>query len=577
MWRNVSPTCRIAPAGFLAALTAWSLLLSCATPVPPTGGPVDSTPPSLTASDPPEGTVNFDGNRLTFFFSERLDPTSFQRALSITPEPATRPRFQVKRNRATVLLQEPLRDATTYIFTLDNTLKDLHGVALKQPIIMAISTGPEIDGGRIEGLVRNPETDRPVSGLEVFAYLAADSLLPDPRETSPDFRTQTGTDGRFVFSYLPEQSFRIVALEDRNRNRLPDPGEAFAVTPAPTIQAVRADSGLATVPMFITRIDTTPPEIRRIRSLSSRRLQVRFSEPVRLTNPGPENWLLEDSAAARPVPVRAVLAPPSDPFVVVLVTDSLMPVPHRLTPGAVADSSGNAAISTPSSVVPDVRADTVQTRFVRFLPSPPLRITESVHILAPDQSPGILLSDAADSTFFARYVTLQDTASASVPFAPKTSDGLSYTLHPLTALRESEVVVAGVKDPRMDTLYVQRFQHLPSRERGELSGVVRSDEGPVRVEIRPDARTNRVRMTLVEADSTGVFVAPGLPAAGYYLRAFVDRDRDGAWSGGQLHPFVPFEPLVWYGDSLQVRARWTTSPSDTLVIPSSPEPGGSTK
>ncbi len=557
------------------ALLLWSMSLSCATPVPPTGGPVDTTPPQLIASEPPEGTVNFDGNSLTFTFSERLDPTSIQRALTVTPEPATRPRIRVKRDRATILLQDSLRDATTYIFTFDNNLKDLHGVALKEPITMAVATGPEIDGGRILGFVRDPETDRPVPSLEVLAYLVPDSIPPNPREVGPDFRTQTGTDGRFAFSYLPERPFQIVALEDRNRNRRPDAGEAFAVAPEPVVYAVRADSGLPEVSMYTTRLDTTPPEVRRIRSLSSSRLQVRFSEPIRLKDLNPDYWVLEDSASARRIPVRTVLAPPGDPFVVVLLTDSLSSAPHRVTPGVVADSSGNPVLTVPVAVTPDARRDTFQIRFEKFLPDPPLRIDDSVHVLAPLQHPGILLSDAADSTFFNRFVTLQDTSGTGIPFSPSSFDGLSHTLRPSGPLKESQILVVRIADPRRDTVYVQQFQVLPARDRGELSGVVRSTEDPVLVELRPDNRRNRARMTVVEADSTGVFVAADLPAAGYYVRAFVDRNRDGAWNGGRLHPYAPYEPLVWYNDSLQVRPRWSTSPSDTLVIPPTSGPGGS--
>ena len=44
----------------------------------------------------------------------------------------------------------------------------------------------------------------------------------------------------------------------------------------------------------------------------------------------------------------------------------------------------------------------------------------------------------------------------------------------------------------------------------------------------------------------------------YRISGFLDRDRNGHWMSGQVHPFLPAEPLVAQADTVEVRARWET-------------------
>ena len=62
---------------------------------------------------------------------------------------------------------------------------------------------------------------------------------------------------------------------------------------------------------------------------------------------------------------------------------------------------------------------------------------------------------------------------------------------------------------------------------------------------------------MVRANADGTFTIPGLLPGPVALRAFVDRDGDGAWDGGQLRPYAAPEPLVVL-PSATVRARWDT-------------------
>ncbi|MEJ7912652.1 MAG: Ig-like domain-containing protein, partial [Chitinophagaceae bacterium] len=57
-------------------LVAFGSMISgtgCANIVPPQGGPRDTLPPVLLNVDPPDSTLNFRGNRITFTFDEYVN------------------------------------------------------------------------------------------------------------------------------------------------------------------------------------------------------------------------------------------------------------------------------------------------------------------------------------------------------------------------------------------------------------------------------------------------------------------------------------------------------------------------
>src|SRR5450432_2640921 len=69
----------------------------CAQIVAPTGGPRDSIPPTLLNATPPNGTVNFKGNRITLSYDEyvQLD-TRLQQTMLISPTPKINPNISYK-------------------------------------------------------------------------------------------------------------------------------------------------------------------------------------------------------------------------------------------------------------------------------------------------------------------------------------------------------------------------------------------------------------------------------------------------------------------------------------------------
>lgn len=531
-------------------------LAGCATPIPPTGGPVDDTPPRLARATPADGAVNVSPAEVHLTFSERLNAATVRRALRITPELRTPPEVEVSGNQVTVRFADSLRVETTYVLTLGTDLQDARNVPLARPITMAFATGPTIDRAQISGRVRDPVTGRGLGGLILLAApIDSAATPPDLRTVTALYQTETNSNGSFVLPYLRPGAFFVAALEDRNRNSLADPGEPFA---APPTSAIRADTDHgAPLDLFVTALDTIPPVPRTARALSDRRITVQFSEPIRLDTLGSAPWSLTDSLSGVTAPLDAVWAPPSAPSEVRLESaDALPTTPHQLRlreAGAVRDTSGTPAATFALSVTPRAEPDTLGLRVAAFLPLS----DDSVRTLRPQEAPGVRLTRPPRDTLGSSLgLRIADASSgAPVAFTAQTDDGVSFRL-----------ILAETPDTLLVTAPDGRTQPYALPQPEDLGGLVGRVSGAEGRRVIVEARAGNGPPARADVQPDGTFSISRLLPGSYHLRLIADYDGDGRWSGGRLAPFTPPEPIRLIPDPVQVRARWD-SDVETLAFP----------
>lgn len=547
----------------LTPILLGALLSSCATPVPPSGGPRDETPPEIVETLPPADAVNVDRETIRITFSEYVNESAFAQAFSITPAFDRQPEFAWSGRTVVIHMPDQLRENTTYVITLDTNLQDAHSVALTAPTVFAFSTGPTISQGTLAGNVVTADAGQPAQGVDVYAYAVPDSAAPSPLPERPDYRTQTNESGAFRFDYLTEQLYFVAVLRDQNRNRAPDPQEAYA---PPPVAAVRADTTPVEidVPWVLTRKDTTRPTPVRVQSLSQSRHLLRLSEAVRFTGRDASTWTVTDSAAGESVPVMELYMSPSAPQEVYFTTPPLGPTTYGVLPAALADSSGNLVLPHPATFVPAAVEDTLQVRFQGFLP--PNQST-----LARGVEPGLRFNAPIGRELLSEVVSVIDSTGRSLGYAAVTLNGTEYELRPDPPLSPGDSVTirvngTGLANP--DSVYAMSYVRVPRSETGEISGVVLGAPAPVYLRILPVEVDVEVPEYEVTADSAGAFIFNGLPAGTYRIRAFSDEDSDGEWDGGMLEPYRDAEPIIWRNEPARVRARWETSLPDTLRFPS---------
>lgn len=265
------------------------LLVSCATPSSPTGGPPDKEPPRLIRIYPTSGTTNFNEKTFEFTFNEYVNRQTLQRALSIEPDINIPYTIDWKRTTATVRLQESLPDNTTIIVTLGTELTDFRSNKLKEPIQVALSTGPTISKGEIRVRVANYQDGSTQEGRTVFLFKLEEEGIPFDPTAPPLYVSQTDTAGVAKFIALADGRYRPMWVEDRNRSRTWQPDRETA-QPFDTqsinivqgsIRNLHGEPDSSYVPqVWIYQPDTTSPILQSVGVISERRLRLRFSEPM---------------------------------------------------------------------------------------------------------------------------------------------------------------------------------------------------------------------------------------------------------------------------------------------------------
>ena len=176
--------------------------------MPPPGGPKDETPPELVKVTPPDGTTYFEGGKVELLFSEYLDESSYERAITVLPLLSQKPEIIFKGNRLIIDFPDSLSLNQTYIISISRDLSDEHKVKLSQGIQVAFSTGPQIDKGLISGFV-DYEKD---ASLNLWKIQNENDSL-DFFKRNPDYVIDASSEGFYEFKFLSQGQYRIAAVD----------------------------------------------------------------------------------------------------------------------------------------------------------------------------------------------------------------------------------------------------------------------------------------------------------------------------------------------------------------------------
>ncbi|WP_394996296.1 Ig-like domain-containing protein, partial [Emticicia sp.] len=129
----------------LTLIIAYSMLVSCAQFVPPTGGKKDEVAPKLIKSNPPNEQKNYKGKEFELIFDELIDATSLRQELLIVPEPEGTYDIKQKSNSVILKFDKPFKDSTTYTFNFRKGINDLNERNEARNLKIVFSTGNNID------------------------------------------------------------------------------------------------------------------------------------------------------------------------------------------------------------------------------------------------------------------------------------------------------------------------------------------------------------------------------------------------------------------------------------------------
>ena len=220
-------------------------IYACANRGYPEGGPKDETPPQVVVEVPLSYTTNFKAKRVNIYFDEFVQLNDINNKFIFSPPVKKDPKVSLKGKYVQVAIPDSLRENTTYSLDFADAIVDNNESNPLGFYRYVFSTGERIDTLELGGTVVNAESYEPVMGVLVALYeKQGDSI---PLKELPDYIARTDSSGNFRLTNLREGHYRVMAIEDANRDKMYTPeSEMFAwmdTTVFPVVEpATRVDT-----------------------------------------------------------------------------------------------------------------------------------------------------------------------------------------------------------------------------------------------------------------------------------------------------------------------------------------------
>lgn len=199
------------------------LVQDCAQISAPTGGNPDTKPPMLDTNGgtiPENYSTNFNGDKIVMVFNEYFVLKNPTANVFFSPSLEYEPEFIVKGKTLTVLLNNVLKENTTYTINFGDAISD-YTVGNKIPDFKYVfSTGDFIDSMVTKGKVIDAFSGKAIERVLVMLYEdTSDSIVS---KNIPTYYSVTDKEGNYSMSYIKAGTYKMFALKDENRNYLYD-------------------------------------------------------------------------------------------------------------------------------------------------------------------------------------------------------------------------------------------------------------------------------------------------------------------------------------------------------------------
>ncbi len=278
------------------------IVMACASPGMPPGGPVDTKAPEIVKIAPDSGMTGVTPKEVIFRFdevvSERPSGAASLDGLFLISPRNGEPRADWHREEISVRPRRGWRKNTTYTITLLPGLSDLRGNARNTGAVMVFSTGQTIPTSRITGLLYNWTEARPITRNGVVEAW--------PRgDTTMVYVTTTDSTGAYVLPALPPGDYVVRGFSDDNNNRGLDRREPFDTT-----GLTLSDSARANVYSFVH--DSLGARLQSATLRDSVTVDLSFDNALSLANPLTPAQIRVVGPDSVDLGVTSVTLPPAD-------------------------------------------------------------------------------------------------------------------------------------------------------------------------------------------------------------------------------------------------------------------------
>jgi uncharacterized protein (DUF2141 family) len=536
------------------------LFTNCANPMPPPGGPADTTAPVILEFFPAESSTNFLGESVTMEFSKYMNKTQVTDNIFLSPQKEMQ--FDWSGKELEIEFIEELDSNTTYALLLGTEYTDWKGNKPQESFTLTFSTGNKIDSGYFRGRL----VDKNPSGAFIYAY-RIDNIDPDtlnPANSKPQYRTQTGTTGNFKISALKDGKYRFFAIRDVDKDGVYTEGRD-PIGPALSDVDVSKDSISVVNLRLGPSIDKARPQLYGADAMFSNRIVASFSEKLDTVRIRKEAFELTDSAGQEKIEILGAYPGSDHGFVELIINEKLdTNKTYKLTslPGefAIRDSSMNMIDDTANVAYfyPNPEPDTLKYGLVnvnvrdslkKYIPRLPFRFIYNTSISIDD--PGSVFKLSKDGKPL--EIELMQIAENIYDIIPKsklqseTWYNISYNP---TAIKDQ------FGKALVDTSFSYDFETGDIGDYANLAGVV----------LGVPAADQKYFIEAKDKDGKNSFIVPlpqsreflfeEVPPGIYKFSVFLDIDGDGSYSHGDVFPYKFAEPFVEFNKEFELKARW---------------------
>lgn len=513
-------------------------LISCANPTMPTGGPPDKTPPKVKSSDPQTGTVLFKGKEIAFHFDEYVTQASFKQAFRVEPDLDIPYSISFSGKNVLIKFENQLPENTTLVAKIGTSLTDFANNKIQAPITVAFSTGEILNSGQIKGEVFDALTGKKVDQAKLFLYKENQSLSDKVM-----FVGESDSAGAVTFSHLGNGTYRVVLVEDLNRNRIIDSFDWKQPLYEEWV-TVEQDSSIKLKPVFYSKPDTIRPRLDGIGVFSENRIRLRFSEPV-FSKSG-DLFSVISSTKNDTLAFRLIYKDENDAATFWALSSSKLKANEEYKIDTLslnlADAFSNPVDFVTHTFSGESNADTTLLKIQSIFPAKSLMETDSLVVIYN----GFITQEVLDS------LSVIENETKIKPY-------------PFVKVEANRLVIYNEKPWDAALNYQFRLYNPASYQFTNIAPkmIRKNDLGKLMIRFanRDSVNTNPIFIEVFgeEFDSkqTGidsVFTFSGIGDAKVTVRAFMDISKNGKWERGQVEPYQKPEPFFIQKDVL-IRQR----------------------
>ena len=193
------------------------LLVSCARPANPSGGPEDESPPTLVDEEStPNFQTRFSDREIVLEFDEFISLSNASKQIVISPPFTNYLKYTVRGKKLVIEFpeDEELREDATYQINFGSAIKDYTAGNELENFTFVFSTGDVIDSLSVSGFVYDSASSEPVEETLVLLY---DNLTDTAfANEKPFYFAKTDEMGKFQINNIKSDTFQVFALSDQN-------------------------------------------------------------------------------------------------------------------------------------------------------------------------------------------------------------------------------------------------------------------------------------------------------------------------------------------------------------------------